>query len=321
MPRLPTAALAYNLYLKHDLARVADAFERGNVPWMVIKGVALAEAVYGGLAARAMVDNDVVVPPEHVPQAHRILTELGFSDRPGCTLPLSRAADYEHPMHHPYPDVETGFELHWHIYAPELFRGGVEPYFERAIVRRLMGRPMLTLCNEDRLLQLATHWAGHGLNKPHVLEDIALLWNAQESTEHRFSRPALRQQLVEVGAFDVFALALLVLEQQQRLSVEVPREFRSARAAWFLRWCPAHLKQLLLERHEEVPLSAAEQHQLMALSWSLLTPGRALVALRRELLPSRARLGRIAGRELTSKEAVRFFLRRQVRGLAKLRRQ
>jgi hypothetical protein len=317
MPRSPSTAFAYNLYLKHDLARVADAFDQANIPWMVIKGVALAEAIYGGLATRPMVDNDVVVPPAHIPQAYRLLTELGFYDRPGCTLPLSRAADYEHPMHHHYPDVETGFELHWHIYAPELFRGRVEPYFERAIVRPLMGRPMLTLCNEDRLLQLATHWAGHSLNKPRVLEDIALLWNAQEQVEHRFSRAALRRRLEEVGAFDVFALALLVLERQQRLGVEVTREFRSTRATWFLRWCPAQLRQPLLEPRE-VSISAADKHQLTALSWSLLAPSRAAASIRRELLPSRARLSRIAGRDLSSTEALRFFLRRQARGWTKL---
>ncbi len=318
--RRPSAALAYNLYLKHDLLKIAEAFEVRRIPWMVIKGVALAESVYGGLAERSMVDNDIVVPPDRIVDAHQTLTGLGFYDRPGCTLELSRGADYEHQMHFPHPAVETGMELHWHVYAPELFRGGVGPFFERAVMRRLAGTWMLTLSNEDRLLQLATHWAGHGLNKPGVLKDIELLWNHQQAAEHTVILDDLVRQLRRAGALDVLALALLLLEKGARLKRPIPDVLRTRRAEVFARLCADRLDAVAVSSAggaQPNALPAADELQLRLLSWLLLAPSRALASARREFAPSRARLSRIAGRSLTKGDAIRFFTSRQGRAITR----
>jgi hypothetical protein len=316
MTTAPSAALAYNLYLKHDLVRVAPAFAEAGIPWLLLKGFGLADAAYGGLAARPMVDNDIVVPPAQVERAHQVLLRLGFYDRPGNVLALNRAADFEHPMHHPYPDVETGLELHWHIHAPELFRGAVEPYFERAVTREICGMPMLTLNNEDRLVQLATHWAQHGLNKPRILADIARLWNRQTEVRLRVSWPALVRRLHEVGAHATFALALQLLQQVGQLEMPVPSELHSRRAVMFARTFDARLSRVT--DASAPPLEPAEEHQLRLASWALLTPGRCLASARRELLPSRARLSRIAGRELSIGETLALFWERQAGGIGKL---
>lgn len=316
MTRVPSTALAYNLYLKHDLQQVSRAFAERRIPWMVIKGVALAETVYRGLAERPMVDNDIVVPKERVVEAHRVLLALGFYDRPQCTLELALGADYEHQMHYTHPDVETGMELHWHLYPPELFRGSVGDYFQRAVTRRLTGIYILTLSNEDRLLQAATHWAAHGLCKPSVLTDIELLWNLQELAEHALVLELLTRTLRAVGAFHVFALALLLLEQHGRLQRSVPDSLRSRRAEAFARVHAARLARVMTP--EGGPVSTTEEHQLRLLSWALLSPQKALTAVRRELLPSVARLSRIAGRRLTAPEAARYFGERQGRALRKV---
>ncbi len=320
MSRAPSAALAYNLYLKHDLLRVSRAFAERRIPWMVIKGVALAETVYRGLAERPMVDNDIVVPPDRVIEAHQVLRTLGFYDRPKCTLELALGADHEHQMHYTHPDVETGMELHWHLYPPDLFRGSVSDYFQRAVMRRLTGVYILTLSNEDRLLQAATHWAAHGLHKPSVLTDIELLWNLQQHVEHTLALDLLTRTLREVGALHVLALALLVLERRGRLQQRVPDALRSRRAAAFAR---VHAERLarVVELDVARPVSATEEHQMRLLSWTLLSPRKALTAVRRELLPSVARLSRIAGRPLSNREAARYFSERQRRALRNLVRR
>lgn len=318
MTAVPTADLAYNFYLKHDLVRVARAFEDAGIPWLLLKGFGLASAAYDGMASRPMVDNDIVVPPREVSRAHRVLLGLGFYDRPGNVLALNRAADFEHPMHHPYPDVETGLELHWHIFAPELFRGAVEPFFERAVMREVVGVAMLTLNNEDRLLQLATHWVQHGLNKPRILTDIARLWNRQHAVQHRFSLDILVRRLREVGAHSAFCLALRVLDTQRRLEVPVPPCLQSRRAASFARLLAARLARV--SDIDGTELSVAEEHQLRIASWTLLAPGRLVSSARRELLPSRARMSRIAGRELSRRETIVRVCRRQAAGFFALLR-
>lgn len=318
MSFVPSAALAYNLYLKHDLHRVAEAFEAAKIPWMLIKGVALAESVYGGIANRPMVDNDIVVLPPWVEQAHQVLVGLGFYDRPGNQLVLNRQADFEHPMHYPHSEVHTGLELHWHIYAPELFRGGVEPFFERAIVRTLAGIPVLTLNNEDRLVQLATHWAQHGLSKPTILLDIAKVWNCQYLAEHVIDLSALVRRLDEVGATHVLALALEILEQRDQLLHPIPKRLQTRRASGFGRLFRERISEV--DGSEAGSLTEAKEHQLRLLSWSLLAPSRIVRSMQRELLPSPARLSRIAGRPLSGRESVALFLSRQVNALSKIRR-
>lgn len=310
--------LAYNLYLKHDLTRVARAFAEAGIPWLLLKGFALAEAGYGGAAARPMVDNDVVVPPRELERAHRVLLQLGFYDRAGNTLDVSRRADFEHPMHYPHPAVETGLELHWHIYAPELFRGDVAPFFERAVTREVAGLTVLTLNNEDRLVQLATHWVQHGLGERRILTDIARLWNAQHDVRHRVDRRTLVGRLRQVGAHAAFALALLVLQRQGRLSVPVPEGLTTRRAGLFSQVFERQLGRAL--ESESGALDTAEAHRLRLASWLLLVPERALASARRELLPSDARLTRIAGRELSGFDALTHLAKRQLRAVRKIAR-
>jgi hypothetical protein len=316
MSTAPSAALAYNLYLKHDLVRVARAFAGAGIPWLLLKGFGLAEAGYGGVAARPMVDNDIVVPPTEVVRAHRVLLGLGFYDRPGNVLELNRVADFEHPMHCPYPDVETGLELHWHIYAPELFRGAVGPFFERALMRDVVGEKVLTLDNEDRLVQLATHWAQHGLNKSRILTDIAQLWNRQQLVQHRIALNTLVRRLFEVGAHPTFCLALRLLQRSGRLEVAIPGLLRSRRAEVFEKVWTARLMRVT--SLGAASLSTTEEHHLRFASWALLTPSRLASSVRRELLPSSARMSRIAGRKLSAGETCELLWRRQTRGLMEL---
>lgn len=175
---------------------------------------------------------------------------------------------------------------------------------------------VLTLSNEDRLLQLATHWVQHGLSEPRILTDIERLWNRQHESTHKIQVGALVRRLREVGAHAAFALALLVLERQQRLVTPVSQPLRSRRAELFSK----ALRTLLLRAVEpgDLALRQSEQHQLRIAAWSLLTPGRVLASAWRELLPSAARLSRIAGRKLSKSEVPVYFARRQLGGIRKL---
>src|SRR5690606_27251865 len=175
----------------------------------------------------------------------------------------------------------------------ELFRGDVAPFFERAVMREVAGLTALTLNNEDRLVQLATHWVQHGLGERRILTDIALLWNAQHDVRHRVDWSALVRRLEQVGARAALALALLVLQRQGRLSVPVPESLTSHRSALFFDAFEGQLGRVF--EADAGTLGSAEAHRLRLASWALLTPGRMLASARRELLPSGARLSRIEG--------------------------
>lgn len=318
MQRQPkvTAALTYNLYLKSDLLRVARAFEASRIDWLVIKGVSLADTLYGGLAYRSMVDNDIVVRRHDVARAHVELRRLGFVDRESNVLALNLNADFQHPMHFEHADVYTGLELHWHIHPPELFRGDVEPYFQRAITLRTGDVEYRTLCADDRFVHLVTHWAQHGLNKPSILEDVARAWNLRTHTGagavQVVNPVVVARRAKRMGALPLVALALLLLREHGRLEVEVPQLLHHQRAQWFARLQREPLAHVVLR-----PLEGARAHRLRAASWLLLTPRSVWSSASRELAPSRARLSRIVGHELSRTQAVAALWTRQRRAVAK----
>lgn len=296
--------------------RVAQAFEVQHIPWLLLKGISLADSLYGGIANRPMVDNDIVVRRGDVVRAHAELRRLGFFDREGNLLSLNLAADFQHPMHFDHSTVQTGLELHWHVHPPELFDSDPNDYFERSVQKRTPDLVYRTLCDADRLLHLVTHWVQHGLNKPQILRDLELAWNAQlmSSTpaNGQLDVPALAERAKRMGAFVPLCLALSLLERGGKLKVPVPGRLRSRRAEWFARAERAALAIVTKE-----PVEGSKEYRLRAASWALLRPRCLWRSASRELFPSRARLSRIEGRSLSRVEAVSVFFLRQRRATAK----
>lgn len=72
------AQAASTLMLLSDLAHVTASLDAAGIPFLVLKGPALAEA-YGGSARRPFVDNDIWVRPEDFDAAEGVLEALGYS--------------------------------------------------------------------------------------------------------------------------------------------------------------------------------------------------------------------------------------------------
>ena len=63
------------------LGRVLESLRAGGVDPIVLKGVALANALYPDLGARPMIDLDLLVTPEEIPAVVRTVTPLNFTER------------------------------------------------------------------------------------------------------------------------------------------------------------------------------------------------------------------------------------------------
>ncbi|MBW7922113.1 MAG: nucleotidyltransferase family protein [Rubellimicrobium sp.] len=62
----------------HVVARLLAAFDAGGVQAVVIKGTALAYDLYDDAALRPRGDTDILIPPDHLPQARAVLAAQGF---------------------------------------------------------------------------------------------------------------------------------------------------------------------------------------------------------------------------------------------------
>ena len=65
-----------------ELGLLLDALAEGDIEAIVLKGIALALALYGQAGARSMVDLDIMVRPGDVPGAEAILRRIGYRQSP-----------------------------------------------------------------------------------------------------------------------------------------------------------------------------------------------------------------------------------------------
>lgn len=149
--------LRANATLADALMPILDGLRQAGIEAMPVKGLVIADRLYGDLAARPCADLDVLVRPADYAAAGAVLHDLGFRQR---VEPRYKAL--VHKFHGPAWDRGAGsghvrLELHWALWADSEERMGTEPMWERSVETTLLGRPVRTLSTEDTLLHLAIH--------------------------------------------------------------------------------------------------------------------------------------------------------------------
>jgi hypothetical protein len=148
--------LLRNGRMAEALGQVLDGFEAAGVPAIPVKGLVVAEELYGSLAARGAADLDVLVRPSDLAAGRKVLAELGYWQRELTFTALV------HEFHDPPYFVGTGnqavrLELHRDLWADRFFRSDADGLWARSRNGTLLGRPVRLLSLEDTLLHLAIH--------------------------------------------------------------------------------------------------------------------------------------------------------------------
>ncbi len=172
-----------NVRLQTVLERVAAKFNEAEVPLLVMKGCALMLDLYK-LDDRPMDDIDLLIHPEHLPMARRLLHEIGAS--PGRALPTNDFCprfyyETEFRMGDVYP---VKIDLHVRPFRPLRCSRLVPPdaLWARARQLSLGGATILVPGTEDMLIHLAVHAAYHGCSRRVWLQDIKL-WSESHQAE------------------------------------------------------------------------------------------------------------------------------------------
>lgn len=69
---------ATNLQLISESARLRDIFDRVGIPILFVKGATLAKIAFDDVAIKSAIDNDILVRPDNILDAARLLTSLGY---------------------------------------------------------------------------------------------------------------------------------------------------------------------------------------------------------------------------------------------------
>jgi hypothetical protein len=190
---------ARNALLVRALGRVLERFDREGIPVMPLKGVVLADSLYGDVGFRVCSDLDILVPRSAVPHAFELLQAEGYeqADRSRVNLSdidfLARSA-MEFGFTPPASAFPYLLELHWDI--AWRWRGDaamMDDLWEAARRRKFWGVEAWALSPEWELLYLAVHAARHRWQGLKWLVDIHEVctrakfdWETVADKAHRF---------------------------------------------------------------------------------------------------------------------------------------
>lgn len=134
-----------------ELALLVGVLDGNGIPVILLKGVALAENIYGNVGLRPMVDTDILVQRRHVAAALAVLQRCGYRQvgmeiTPGATLA------YENEILLRKEGTSVGqIELHWSLFD--------SPYYQMRLPETAIWETAVSIALEDRTaFQLSPEW-------------------------------------------------------------------------------------------------------------------------------------------------------------------
>ncbi len=209
---------ARNLSLAVELRKLLRTFRDQRVPCLPLRGLALAERLYGDIPPRPMGDIDLLVRKEDLHRVQALFEALGFNEmdrRPGFAAAFSYTLKFF---------VERSFmvivEPHWSIaYPPFTDRLDMEAVWSRCVPAHVVGEETLSLGREDLLIHLCLHLTHR--------DDAPFLWLYELDRYLRQESDVMRWDFVvsvssEVGIEQLIGSALS--EAVSKLGAPVPED-------------------------------------------------------------------------------------------------
>jgi hypothetical protein len=155
-----------NQLLAQELVRVLAQLDAAGVPVIPLKGISLAESLYGDPTLRTCADLDILVRPKDVAESLRLLRTYGYQDRFGEPLFVHLLARYGKDCLLMREDARSVYALQVHcglIWGGPAERRLLGDIWADAAPRPFREAPAYALSPEWEFLYLAVHAARHGL--------------------------------------------------------------------------------------------------------------------------------------------------------------
>ena len=189
-------ATVLNEVQARELGRVLRALDVEGIGAIPLKGVALAERLFGDVGMRVSTDVDVLVPASTVTRAIGVLRRSGYRAEPSEGFFLARllASDIELALRRREGGLEHALDLHWGLAWPGAReRAALSELWAAARRTTFRGAPAWRMTREWELLFLALHAARHRWRLLKWLVDIDVVcarggidWAAVVDTARRF---------------------------------------------------------------------------------------------------------------------------------------
>ncbi len=206
---------AHHLQLQATVAEVADSLAEAGVEWLPLKGYDLATRLYEAPEERPTGDLDLLIRPERLDEARRVLRAAGWQDLYGGPRDQTFLADEGYAwmaVKQPHPLLEVHFRL-WGLvqegFAPALFErslpdpalppGGRRPtfadaYLVAAVHAWLSPRYLISWWELARLAERLTAGEIDGLVREAAAWDLQLpVALSAEVSARLWHRPGCRE--------------------------------------------------------------------------------------------------------------------------------
>jgi Uncharacterised nucleotidyltransferase len=184
----------WNLTLAAETNRLQRMLAAANIPVLVLKGVALAQLAYGSLRLKHSRDIDLLVPPECVEAALRLVERDAYA----LVLPAQelnepqRAAlvRYGREVELVHRGSKVRIELQWRLVDNPMLLQGINVHSPTQSVCIGDGASVRTLAEEDLFAALCVHGAVHAWARLKWLADLNALIAANDADLMRLYRHA-----------------------------------------------------------------------------------------------------------------------------------
>jgi hypothetical protein len=153
-----------NVFLCRELTRIMRLLGEAGLQVIPLKGVTLAESLYGDPAYRVCTDLDILVPADQAARARRLLLANGYTEEfphPDCPLiPQSEFHDYILEVHSSL------------LQQSSQEKAALQDIWSLAQPQEILGAPAFALSPEWLFLYLVGHAAGHKWDLLKWLADI-----------------------------------------------------------------------------------------------------------------------------------------------------
>lgn len=184
-----------NVLLTEELIRVLTQLGAAGMHVIPLKGVALAESLYGDAALRTCADLDVLIHPEHLAESLHLLGSSGYQDRLGDRSFVRLLARFGKDCGMMREVGRTAYPLQVHcglIWGGPAERRLLAEIWSDAAPKPFHAAPADAMSPEWEFLYLAVHAARHGLSPFKWLVDLdwlmvrgALNWNEVQERARR----------------------------------------------------------------------------------------------------------------------------------------
>jgi len=210
--------MSKSLQMTGELVKLIQLMEQNGIRVLVLKGFLLGHKLYGNVALRPAHDLDILVWPEEVDKASKIIEAQDYERIfPGCTGTPKQLRNWMKTQHHfSYwqKDKQISLELHW-----RLGHHGLDiPLTCVKICQiqvQIAKQSMSILGAEELLLSLALHGASHGWFRLKWLCDIGMILRQAE-----FSWQKLYRLTRSLGFESVLNQTIVLVHEL--LAVQVP---------------------------------------------------------------------------------------------------